>query len=79
MQKKPGNFGVNVMKYVGMHIISYDMLFSRAYDTHLPHNPNPTHHVAYTRQRPFLHINTTSFRFYFGVLFIGTFMRLGWS
>ncbi len=32
--------------------------------THLPHNPNPTHRVAYTRQSPFLRINTTSFRFY---------------
>ncbi len=33
------------------------------YDTHLPHNPNPTHCVAYTRQSPFLRINTTSFCF----------------
>ncbi len=35
-----------------------------AYDTHLHHNPNPTHRVAYKRQSPFLRINTTSFRFY---------------
>ncbi len=27
---------------------AYDMQFSRAYDTHLPHNPKPTHRVAYT-------------------------------
>jgi len=33
------------------------------YDTHLPHNPNLTHRVAYTRQSPFLHIITTSFVF----------------
>ncbi len=40
------------------------MQFSRAYDTHLPHNPNPTHREAYTHQSPFLRINTTSFHFY---------------
>ncbi len=27
---------------------AYDAQFSHTYDTHLPHNPNPTHCVAYT-------------------------------
>ncbi len=40
------------------------MQFSRAFDTLLPHNLNPTHHVAYTLQSPFLHINT-NFNFNF--------------
>ncbi len=40
------------------------MQFSLTYDTHLPHNPNPTHCVAYRRQSQFLCINTTSFCFY---------------
>ncbi len=39
-------------------VVSYD------YDTHLHHNPNPTHCVAYTHQSKFLRINTTSFCFY---------------
>ncbi len=48
---------------------AYNTLLSRTYDTHLPHDPNPTHRVAYSRQSPFLRINTTSFRFLFGVLY----------
>ncbi len=40
---------------------AYDTQFSHTYDTHLPHNPNHTHRVAYTCQSPFLRINTTSF------------------
>ncbi len=43
---------------------AYDTQFSRTYDMHLPHNPNPTHRVAYTNQSQFLRINTTSFHFY---------------
>ncbi len=60
---------------------AYDTQFSHTYDTHSPHNPNPTHCVAYTCHSQFLHINTTSFylEFLFGVLFIRTFMRSGWS
>ncbi len=30
---------------------AYYAQFSRTYDTHLPHNPNPTHRVAYTQQK----------------------------
>ncbi len=30
---------------------------------HLPHNPSHTHRLAYTRQSPFLRINTTSYQF----------------
>ncbi len=30
---------------------------------HLPHNPNPTHRVAHTRQSQFFRINTTNFIF----------------
>ncbi len=40
---------------------AYDTQFSCTYDTHLPHNPNPNHRVAYTRQSPYL---PTSFNFY---------------
>ncbi len=38
---------------------AYNTQFSRSYDTHLPHSPNPTHRVAYTRQSQFLRINNT--------------------
>ncbi len=43
---------------------AYDTQFSHTYDMHLPHNPNPTHRVVYTRQSPFLRVNTMSFHFY---------------
>lgn len=42
---------------------AYDTQFSCIYDTHLPHNPKPTHCIAYAHQSPFLHVNTTSFHF----------------
>ncbi len=37
----------------GVHMISYEICW-RKYDTHLSHNPNPTHRVAYTCQSQFL-------------------------
>ncbi len=43
-------------KFVGMHLICS----FRIHTMHLPHNPNPTHCVAYTRQSQFLRINSTS-------------------
>ncbi len=67
---------------------AYDTKFSRAYDieicwhvydTHLPHNPNPTHCVAYTRQSHFFLYQYHKFSFLFGTLFIRTFKRSGWS
>ncbi len=50
-------------KFVGVHMI-------RSFRIHMiriPHNPNPTHHVAYTSS--FLRINTTSFHFLIGYKF----------
>ncbi len=47
-------FDVHIIPSFRVHIWNeicwraYDMQFSRTYDTHLPHNPNPTHRVAYT-------------------------------
>jgi len=63
------------------------MLFLRTYDKHLPHNPNPTLRVAYTRQSlvcisiffayqsPFLRINTTSLHFLLGAIYLYTLSR----
>ncbi len=50
-----------------------------AYDTHLPHNPNPTHCVAYTRQSQFFSYQYHEFSFLLGFLFIRTFMRSSWN
>ncbi len=58
----------NKMQFSGAYdtiFFSMHMIHSfRVHDTHLPHNPNPTHCVAYTCQSPFLRINTMSFCFY---------------
>ncbi len=43
---------------------AYNTQFSHASDTNLLHNPNPTHHVAYTCLSKFLRVNTTSFFFF---------------
>ncbi len=56
--------GALVCKWYARVWRAYGTQFSRTYYKHLLYNPNPTHRVAFTRQSPFLHINTTSFRFY---------------
>ncbi len=59
-------FGVDIIRSFCMHMIwyeicwraYYDTQFSRSYDTHLPHNPNPTNRVAYIRQSQFFFVST---------------------
>lgn len=38
-------FGVNMI----WNLLACDMQVSRTYDTQLPHNPKPAHHVAYSK------------------------------
>ncbi len=56
-----GNY---VMVSIGLLLFFLAGLYEicwRAYDTHLPHNLNPTHRVAYTTKVNFFRINSTSF------------------
>ncbi len=60
---------------------AYDTQFTRrpTYDTHLPHNPNPTHCVAYMYMPKSIFAYQYHKFLFFGVLFIHIFMRSGWS
>ncbi len=68
-QIKTKTRGIDPQKMTGARVGVHIARSFRVHDTHLPHNPNPTNRVAYTRHNQFLPIE---FLFLLGALFIRT-------
>ncbi len=76
MSNKNKNLWLLIHKNLLWH--EYNMQFSRKYDTHLPHNPNPTRLRSNIHTKVNFCVSIPQVLFLLCILFIRTFMRSGW-